>query len=443
MPLAGAEQPASDTTIVPPLQGGSRRKSTKRARPPDVSEEAAAAHEVPLTPSEELATRANASAPLPPVTTADLHTGGSELPTIPEDILACYRAALAANTPDVIIALSQSFQVLECNPAALKALDTTRATAIGHPCTEVLYCRNLNRMVLCGTSLCPVTRVLQQQQPLPNEELLIGTVPGRVCEVSTSVTPIDAGHGWCAIFMARDMSSLNVANRVRSNFVSMVSHELRTPLNSVHGFIELLLDGHMGTLKSEQQLYLGYAQEGVQQLVSIVEDILLMTRSDLGQFQVKRQPVPLLSLVHQIVTNLQPQARKAEVEFVEEVETPPLVLDADPQRVKQVLNNLVVNAFKFTPPGGTVTVRVQRYNEKFALICVSDTGYGIPTEDRPHIFERFYQSNHSQQSKLGGYGLGLSIAQLIVKQHGGAIGFDNNLNAGRGTTFYFTLPLYV
>lgn len=83
------------------------------------------------------------------------------------------------------------------------------------------------------------------------------------------------------------MSALKVANRVRSNFVSMVSHELRTPLNSVNGFIDLLLQGHMGKLTEEQHKYLGYAQEGVQQLISIVEDILFMTRSDLGQFEVK------------------------------------------------------------------------------------------------------------------------------------------------------------
>jgi len=87
-----------------------------------------------------------------------------------------------------------------------------------------------------------------------------------------------------------------------------------------------------------------------------------------------------------------------------------------------------------------VTVRVRQYNEHFAIISVADTGYGIHPEDRQHIFERFYQSNHSEQSKMGGYGLGLSIAKLIVEQHGGTLNFDTVLNAG--TTFSFTVPLY-
>lgn len=196
----------------------------------------------------------------------------------------------------------------------------------------------------------------------------------------------------------------------------------------------------MGALTDEQQIYLGYTQEGVQQLISIVEDILFMTRSDLGQFEIKQQKVQLLSLVRQVVGGMQPQAFKASVELRQDVAANVPLLYVDPQRIKQVLNNLVSNALKFTPPGGTVTVSAHQYNENFEMISVTDTGYGVLTEDRQHIFERFYQSNHSEQSKMGGYGLGLSIARLIVDQHGGTIDFDTTVN--EGTTFYFTVPLY-
>lgn len=92
------------------------------------------------------------------------------------------------------------------------------------------------------------------------------------------------------------------------------------------------------------------------------------------------------------------------------------------------------------PPGGTITIRARFHDKHFLLLSVEDTGYGIPVEDRPHIFERFYQSNSNRQSIMGGYGLGLSIARLIVEQHGGRIGFDSSLD--KGTTFYFTVPLY-
>jgi PAS domain S-box-containing protein len=351
-----------------------------------------------------------------------------------------YLEAVITSTSDAVITLDQQFHVCNLNPAAVSVLGGVREEIIGRTCSEVLRCKNLNRTALCGTSSCPFVRVQQQKKPLPNEELLIGIDPERICEVSASITPVSFSDTVYTVFTARDLSALKVANRVRSNFVSMVSHELRTPLNSVHGFIDLLLQGHMGELMEEQHTYLGYAQEGVQQLVSIVEDILFMTRSDLGQFEIKQQEVHLQSLARQVFRSLQNQATKAEVVLSLDIaaHAPPLYVD--PQRIKQVLSNLVTNAIKFTPPGGTVMVRMHPHNEQFAMIIVADTGYGIPPEDRPHIFERFYQSNHSQQSKMGGYGLGLSIAKLIVEQHGGILNFDTAVN--EGTTFSFTVPLY-
>ena len=352
-----------------------------------------------------------------------------------------YLTALVDNTSDAMIVLDQHLQILDINPAVTTTLGWVPEDAIGRHCTEVLKCQNLNKIELCGTSSCPLVRVLQQRKSLPNEELIIGAEPGRSCEVSVNVTPVDLDEVACVVFAARDVSTLTAANRVRANFVSMVSHELRTPLNSVHGFVDLLLQGHMGELTEEQKKYLGYAQEGVQQLISLVEDILLITRSDSGQFVIKQEEVNLFVLVRQVVSNLQIQARKAEVVLQVEASSSALWLYIDPQRMKQVLNNLLINAIKFTPPGGTVTIRALPYNESFAMITISDTGAGIPVEDRPHVFERFYQSNHSSQSKVGGYGLGLTIARLIVEQHGGCIDFYSVLK--EGTTFSFTAPLYI
>ncbi len=358
-------------------------------------------------------------------------------PLTPTKGAPTFLEAIVSHTSDAMIALDEHFHILDLNAAAITTLGRSSDKAIGRSCTEVLHCRNLNRMELCGTSSCPLVRVLHRQQPLPNEELLIGDA----CEVSASVTPVEVGNNELhVIFTARDMSALKVANRVRANFVSMVSHELRTPLNSVHGFIDLLLQGHMGEMTAEQQKYLGYAGEGVQQLISIVEDILFMSRSDVGQFEIKQEKVNLRVLARQVVSSLEPQAHKSGVFLNKDIPSPTPLLYVDPQRMKQVLNNLVTNAIKFTPPEGTVTIRASYYDEQFTMISVADTGYGIPAEDRQHVFERFYQSNHMQQSKMGGYGLGLSIARLIVEQHGGTIGFDSSTN--RGTTFYFTAPLY-
>jgi two-component system phosphate regulon sensor histidine kinase PhoR len=346
---------------------------------------------------------------------------------------------LFTNTPNVVLAVDEHFHLFDLNPAAATLLGLSREQVIGQECSHLLKCRNMNRTLLCGTSNCPVAYVIQQKKAIAQEELILGQVTDSPGAFSCIITPIEHEQSTYVVFAARDISGIKMANRVRANFVSMVSHELRTPLNSVHGFVDLLLQGYMGSLNEEQQKYLGYVQEGVQQLVSTVEDILLLTRSDSGQFEMKREKVDFEVLSKQVVTGLQPQARKARVTIKEEmpVSAPPLCID--PQRMKQVLNNLVINAIKFTPPDGSVTIRVRPYNERFVVISVSDTGYGIPIEDRPHIFERFYQSNHEEQSKMGGYGLGLSIAKLIIEQHGGEISFASVL--GKGTTFFFTVPL--
>jgi len=345
--------------------------------------------------------------------------------------------ASIACTSDAMFILDRQFSILDLNPAACSALGLTREEATGRRCSEVLGCCNLNKVTLCGTASCPLQRAFALDRALANEELLLA----ENLEVSISITPTTAADGQQeAAFIARDISALRVANRVRSNFVSMVSHELRTPLNSVQGFIDLLMQGHMGRLNGEQKKYLGYAQEGAQQLIAIVEDILFLTRSDVGQFEIKPRECNSRVLARQVINSLEPQARKAGVILRKDIASPTPNLYADPQRMKQVLDNLLTNAIKFTPPGSTVTLRVRPYNEQFALISVVDTGYGISEEDRPHIFERFYQSDHHQQSKIGGYGLGLAIAKLIVEQHGGDINFETEID--RGTTFFFTAPLY-
>ncbi len=346
------------------------------------------------------------------------------------------------HSPSVMVAVDEQFHVHDLNPSATTRLGFSLEEARTLSCRDVLKCRNLNGTLLCGTSNCPLVRILQGGETISSDEMFLGARPEASTQYSVNGGPARMGERSGAVFVAHDLSALKVANQVRANFVSMVSHELRTPLNSVHGFIDLLMQGHMGPLTDEQRKYLGYAQEGVQQLMTIVEDILFMTRSDSGQFEIKPQKVNSRVLAKQVVTSLKLQALKAAVILDKDIPASAPFLYADPQRMQQVLNNLVTNAIKFTPPHGTVTIRVRPHPQQknMVLFSVIDTGDGIPPEDQPHVFERFYQSNHAMQSKMGGYGLGLSIARLIVEQHGGEIYFESVPQ--KGTTFYFTAPLY-
>nr|BBH94648.1 hypothetical protein KTA_28470 [Thermogemmatispora argillosa] len=353
----------------------------------------------------------------------------------------CARKALAATT-DVAFLLDSYFRLRAFNPAAAAVLKWETGAAIGQGCARVLRCRNLDHLPLCGTAGCPLVRVLQGGQPLANEELILGAEEAQDWEASVSVTPIVSAQERYVFFLARDVSALKMANRMREHFVSMVSHELRTPLSSVHGFIELLLRGQMGPLNETQREYLGYASEALQQLLSLAEDVLFVARSDAGHFEIRLQQVNIETLAQQVLESMLPLARKAEIVMSKDIELPYPLVQADPQRMKQVLSNLLGNAIKFTPPGGTVILRARPDPEdpQMVLLSVKDTGFGIAPEDQPHVFERFYQATHSMQSRMGGYGLGLTIARLIVEQHGGRIWFETVPN--RGTTFYFTLPLY-
>ena len=198
---------------------------------------------------------------------------------------------LFTNTPNVVLAVDEHFHVFDLNPAAATLLGLSSEQVVGQHCSHLMRCRNMNRTLLCGTSNCPVTHVIQQKQPIAQEELILGQVTDSSGEFACSIIPVEHEQSTYVVFGARDVSGIKMANRVRANFVSMVSHELRTPLNSVHGFVDLLLQGYMGKLNEEQLKYLGYVQEGVQQLVSTVEDILLLTRSDSGQFEMKREEV--------------------------------------------------------------------------------------------------------------------------------------------------------
>jgi two-component system phosphate regulon sensor histidine kinase PhoR len=224
---------------------------------------------------------------------------------------------------------------------------------------------------------------------------------------------------------------------MRANFISMVSHELRTPLNTINGFLEIVLDGQVGPLNERQHEFLEYAHISTQQLATLVEDILFISKADSGQFTLRRGEVPIAKLIAQVLNSLQAVAEKAEVRLVAEVAESLAPIPADELRLQQVLTNLLNNAIKFSAAQSEVSLRVRAEGEEL-VFTVADHGKGIAAEDHQRIFERFYQSEGGARARAGGYGLGLSIAKLIVEQHGGRIWVESTL--GEGATFAFTMP---
>lgn len=230
---------------------------------------------------------------------------------------------------------------------------------------------------------------------------------------------------------------LEAANRVKSQFLASMSHELRTPLNSIIGFSQLMQDGVVGDLNEDQAQCVSDILESGRHLLGLINNILDLSKIEAGRMELHPEPFCLSDAVG-VVTRTMHSLMDKKGQTLDVVIEPdlPRVL-ADEGKVKQILLNLLGNANKFTPEGGTVTVRVNRKNEGF-ICAVEDTGVGISEQDLPIVFEEFRQVDGSYTRKQEGTGLGLALTRRLVQLHGGEVGVESEV--GKGTRFWFTLP---
>jgi signal transduction histidine kinase len=230
------------------------------------------------------------------------------------------------------------------------------------------------------------------------------------------------------------VAELELAQATKDEFLSLISHELRTPLTSIRGYAELLQEEE---LPDAQRDFVNVIDRNAARLISLVEDLLLMAQIQSGGLPLQLGEVILADLIARSGEAAQPFAAGKGVEL--EIETEPgLAAYGDPVRLAQVIDNLMSNAIKYTPSGGGVTVTMTHSGET-ATIAVTDTGIGIPEDERDQMFGRFFRTSNARGSGVAGTGLGLAITRGIVEAHGGTIGFDSV--EGKGTTFLVTLPL--
>jgi signal transduction histidine kinase len=222
-------------------------------------------------------------------------------------------------------------------------------------------------------------------------------------------------------------------DRLKDEFVSSVSHELRTPLTSISGYVELLIEQEPN---EEKRGYLGIVDRNAQRLLGLVSDLLFAARLQDGQLELERLAVDVQQLALQSVESARPRAENALVTLELNTTDVPRV-SGDAIRLAQLLDNLVSNAIKFTLPGGSVNVDLDAH-EGQVRIQVSDTGIGIPEEDRQRLFQRFFRAQTALEQQIQGTGLGLYISKAIVEAHGGRIGVESV--RGKGTTFVVELP---
>jgi signal transduction histidine kinase len=244
-----------------------------------------------------------------------------------------------------------------------------------------------------------------------------------------------------ALLTSLDMSRKQQL-QFKDQFLSHVSHELRTPLTSIHQFASILLDGLAGPISPEQREHLETVLRSANQLRSMIGDLLEATRAETGKLRLEPCCLVIGSVMQQAAAMLRASAQAEGVGLEVAVDSRIPLVYADPDRVLQILSNLIDNAIKFTPSDGSIMVKafLVEADSGFAYISVVDTGRGISPESRALIFERLYQDPQAVDNSRKGLGLGLYIVQELVRLHGGRIWVESQ--TGHGSTFSFTLPLF-
>lgn len=237
--------------------------------------------------------------------------------------------------------------------------------------------------------------------------------------------------------LSDQVQHLQGIDRLKTNFINAVSHELRTPLASILGYAEFLEDGLGGPLSDTQRDYIDHIQSGVRRLRLLVDDLLDYARMEAGRFSITTHPSDLEKMANEAVASLAPMSRESEVQVSVSSAAEGRLVGVDARRIEQVVLNLVSNAIKFTPRGGTVEVKIS-WSPEGGRVEVCDSGIGIAPEHVGQVFEKFFQADASTTRLRGGAGLGLAISKAIVEAHGGAIGVESQVS--RGSTFWFTLP---
>jgi len=311
--------------------------------------------------------------------------------------------------------------VTQINPAAQKMFDIDLNSADGGSLTEVVR----QHQVIDLWKRCQENRDTQSV-------LLQLSLDQEIIQATAS--PVEENLPGDVLLLFQDLTLVNKLQTVRQDFISNVSHELRTPLASLKVLAETLLDGAIRDPKAADQ-FLAQMDGEIDNLTQIVQELLELSKIESGRVPLSLQPISPDDLVAPAIERMRLQAERAGISLINNLPGDLQQVNADSNRIQQVLVNLLHNAIKFTNPGGSVTVAAVN-DEKSIIFSVTDTGLGIAEDDQLRIFERFYKTDRSRASS--GTGLGLSIARHLIDGHGGRIWVKSKI--GTGSTFFFSLP---
>lgn len=335
--------------------------------------------------------------------------------------------AMLHSINDGVIAINNEAQVILVNAAAERILNLPPFHQINeHHVKEVIRLPGLANIFMKSLN----TRREMEQ------EVVVGPPERKVLVVETSLIETSPGERIGIVAVIRDVTELRELEQAKSDFVSTVSHELRTPLTSIKAYTATLRRKDVDFDEETRQEFLAVVEEEADRLTRLISDLLDVSRIESGRLELKRRDFDLCQLVNIVVDKLRSQAENHCFRFKAPEGIGPI--NADPDKIEQVLLNLLDNAVKYSPAGGDIDIALEVRNRDVEL-TVTDGGVGIPREHLPHIFDKFHRVDNRATREIYGTGLGLYVCKSIVEAHGGALWAESENN--RGSVFHFNLPL--
>lgn len=324
--------------------------------------------------------------------------------------------AVLRETEEAVIILDPEMRILLCNPAAVAALRLPTGDLVGQP---------VQQLISNNTLLDLFWKASRAPKPYRAEVWIPG---GRT--YNAHLTPVE-GVGY--VLMMQDITQLKELDRLKSEFLATVSHDLRSPLTTIRGYVDLL--EKVGPLTDQQREFVEKIRGSITHITALVSDLLELGRIE-AESDIAMEPFHLESVIDAVVDGFRPVAAEKGLTLRWEPVSLPLIR-GNPRRLRQVVENLLSNAVKYNRPNGWIEVTAE-YRDGYVVVRVADSGIGIPPEDLPHVFDRFYRGSRPETEKVEGTGLGLSIVKSIVEKHGGRVWVESK--PGEGSTFTFLLP---
>jgi two-component system phosphate regulon sensor histidine kinase PhoR len=334
------------------------------------------------------------------------------------------REAILSGMAEGVLAVDRELRVTFCNAAFLRAIDFRGVNFEGRFLLELIRDPDFHALL---------RSVLAAGEPR-KLRFKISTASARTFEANA--TPLETPSGPGAIAILYDITDLERLEQVRKDFVANVSHELRTPLAGIIGYADTLLDGALDDQKNNRR-FVEIIRSNAVRLNSIAADLLILSELESGADSAEPDLISVRGVLEAALATVASEARARDVSLIrDEIEN--VYVAGQRLRLEQALLNLMANAIKFNRPGGEVRVRASQDSDGRVAVVISDTGAGIPSQDLPRIFERFYRVDKARSREVGGTGLGLSIVKHAVERMNGTVSVESQL--GRGSTFTLLLP---